>query len=107
MVRIVMVILLPVASPPHSKTKKEKLDNHAPGNQVLSLPRAASIHYLKSQQHRQSNAKSYPRRICIAISEAKGIYLKDVGTNPKDLTAVVTSSEICPEIRNKLTIFFN
>ena len=34
--------------------------------------------YLSSQRKRESNARSYPRRIPIAISEAEGIYVKDV-----------------------------
>jgi diaminobutyrate-2-oxoglutarate transaminase len=34
--------------------------------------------YLNSQNKRESNARSYPRRIPIAISEAEGIYVKDV-----------------------------
>ncbi|WHX99548.1 aspartate aminotransferase family protein [Neobacillus sp. DY30] len=34
--------------------------------------------YLSSQNQRESNARSYPRRIPIAISEAEGIYVKDV-----------------------------
>lgn len=34
--------------------------------------------YLNSQNKRESNARSYPRRIPIAISEAEGVYVKDV-----------------------------
>ncbi|WP_332631648.1 aspartate aminotransferase family protein [Halalkalibacter flavus] len=34
--------------------------------------------YLDSQANRESNARSYPRRIPIAIREANGIYVKDV-----------------------------
>ncbi|SDM54949.1 diaminobutyrate-2-oxoglutarate transaminase [Fictibacillus solisalsi] len=33
---------------------------------------------LKQQAHRESNARSYPRRIPIAIEEAEGIFVKDV-----------------------------
>ncbi|MFG6496490.1 aspartate aminotransferase family protein [Fictibacillus sp. UD] len=33
--------------------------------------------YLKQQEKRESNARSYPRRIPIAIEEADGIYVKD------------------------------
>lgn len=33
--------------------------------------------YLKQQEKRESNARSYPRRIPIAIEEAEGIYVKD------------------------------
>lgn len=39
------------------------------------------IDYLQRQQDRESNARSYPRRIPLAIKEAKGIYLTD--TNGK------------------------
>ncbi|MBA4496119.1 aspartate aminotransferase family protein [Paenactinomyces guangxiensis] len=35
-------------------------------------------HYLSSQERRESNARSYPRRIPIAIKEAVGITVKDV-----------------------------
>jgi diaminobutyrate-2-oxoglutarate transaminase len=34
-------------------------------------------HYLKQQEKRESNARSYPRRIPIAIEEAEGIYVTD------------------------------
>ncbi|MDN4073978.1 aspartate aminotransferase family protein [Fictibacillus terranigra] len=34
--------------------------------------------FLKQQEHRESNARSYPRRIPIAIEEAEGIFVKDV-----------------------------
>ncbi|MBN8201042.1 aspartate aminotransferase family protein [Bacillus sp. NTK034] len=34
--------------------------------------------YLKQQERRESNARSYPRRIPIAIEEAEGVYVKDV-----------------------------
>ncbi|MFC0189984.1 aspartate aminotransferase family protein [Fictibacillus aquaticus] len=33
--------------------------------------------YLKQQEERESNARSYPRRIPIAIEEAEGIFVKD------------------------------
>ncbi|MBW4472802.1 MAG: diaminobutyrate--2-oxoglutarate transaminase [Stenomitos rutilans HA7619-LM2] len=39
------------------------------------------LDYLNRQQERESNARSYPRRIPIAIKEAKGIYITD--TNGK------------------------
>lgn len=35
-------------------------------------------HYLESQAARESNARSYPRRIPIAIQEAEGIHVKDM-----------------------------
>ncbi|MBY6037758.1 aspartate aminotransferase family protein [Fictibacillus nanhaiensis] len=38
-------------------------------------------HYLKQQEKRESNARSYPRRIPIAIEEAEGIYVKDANRN--------------------------
>jgi diaminobutyrate-2-oxoglutarate transaminase len=38
-------------------------------------------HYLKQQEERESNARSYPRRIPIAIEEAEGIYVKDANGN--------------------------
>ncbi len=34
--------------------------------------------YLESQAARESNARSYPRRIPIAIQEAEGVYVKDM-----------------------------
>ncbi|WNB91255.1 aspartate aminotransferase family protein [Bacillus sp. NEB1478] len=37
--------------------------------------------YLKQQEERESNARSYPRRIPIAIEEAEGIYVKDADGN--------------------------
>ncbi len=52
-----------------------------PGTQDITLPGPISKHYLERQQHRESNARSYPRRIHLAIREAKGIYIKDVDGN--------------------------
>ncbi|ABA22452.1 diaminobutyrate aminotransferase apoenzyme [Trichormus variabilis ATCC 29413] len=52
-----------------------------PSNRVHSLPGEASSQYLERQQARESNARSYPRRIPIAISEAQGIYIKDADGN--------------------------
>ncbi len=44
--------------------------------------------YLESQAARESNARSYPRRIPIAIAEAEGIYVKDMdGKNYIDCLA--------------------
>jgi diaminobutyrate-2-oxoglutarate transaminase len=44
----------------------------------LTLPGNLSNQYLERQQERESNARTYPRRIPIALREAKGIYVKDV-----------------------------
>ncbi|TWI54114.1 aspartate aminotransferase family protein [Halalkalibacter nanhaiisediminis] len=41
-------------------------------------PYLKNDHYLNIQEKRESNARSYPRRIPIAIREANGIYVKDV-----------------------------
>lgn len=43
----------------------------------IRLPGPNSNHYLNRQAQRESNARTYPRRIPIAISQAKGIYVKD------------------------------
>lgn len=40
-------------------------------------PEGRSQEYLERQAQRESNARSYPRRIPIAIREAKGIYVTD------------------------------
>ncbi|MEP0920023.1 aspartate aminotransferase family protein [Leptolyngbya sp. DQ-M1] len=57
-------------------------DGHAaPGAQNITLPGPLSKRYLDRQQQRESNARSYPRRIHLAIREAKGIYIKDVDGN--------------------------
>ncbi|MDR6226413.1 diaminobutyrate--2-oxoglutarate transaminase [Desmospora profundinema] len=45
--------------------------NHALGND----------HYLANQERRESNARSYPRRIPIAIRKANGIHVTDVEGN--------------------------
>lgn len=37
--------------------------------------------YLVKQAERESNARSYPRRLPIAIAEAKGVYIKDTNGN--------------------------
>ncbi|AET60658.1 diaminobutyrate--2-oxoglutarate aminotransferase [Paenibacillus terrae HPL-003] len=51
---------------------------------VIELPKATtaishSTRYLESQAARESNARSYLRRIPIAIAEAEGIHVKDTG----------------------------
>lgn len=48
-----------------------------PLGKELFLPGPTSNYYLERQQARESNARTYPRRIKIAIREAKGIYIKD------------------------------
>lgn len=53
----------------------------APEEQPITLPGPISKQYLERQQQRESNARSYPRRIRLAIREAKGIYIKDVDGN--------------------------
>lgn len=46
-----------------------------------SIPGQKSQFYLERQAQRESNARSYPRRIPIAIQEAKGIFIRDVDGN--------------------------
>lgn len=45
---------------------------------LMSVPGQKSQYYLERQSQRESNARSYPRRIPIAIQEAHGIFVKDV-----------------------------
>ncbi|MFK4435258.1 diaminobutyrate-2-oxoglutarate transaminase [Paenibacillus sp. RC21] len=50
---------------------------------AIELPKATTAisqntRYLESQAARESNARSYPRRIPIAIAEAEGIHVKDM-----------------------------
>lgn len=47
----------------------------------ISVPGPLSSRYLERQADRESNARSYPRRITIAMGEAKGIFVKDVDDN--------------------------
>ena len=47
----------------------------------VSLPGPHSRAYLERQAQRESNARTYPRRIPIAIREAQGIYVKDADGN--------------------------
>lgn len=49
--------------------------------QERSLPGTHSQAYLERQGQRESNARSYPRRIPMAIQEAKGIFVTDVDGN--------------------------
>ncbi|AFY66281.1 aspartate aminotransferase family protein [Geitlerinema sp. PCC 7407] len=42
-----------------------------------TLPGPRSLPYLERQAQRESNARSYPRRIPLAIREAQGIYVTD------------------------------
>jgi diaminobutyrate-2-oxoglutarate transaminase len=46
---------------------------------TLGIPSAdlGSNAYLKRQAAQESNARSYPRRIPIALQEGQGIYVKD------------------------------
>jgi diaminobutyrate-2-oxoglutarate transaminase len=60
---------------------QDSVESDSPGNRMLSVPGPASSYYLERQQARESNARSYPRRIRIAISEAQGIYIKDADGN--------------------------
>ncbi|WP_340643552.1 aspartate aminotransferase family protein [Phormidium pseudopriestleyi] len=46
-----------------------------------SLPGYQSQQYLNRQAQRESNARSYPRRIPIAIREAKGVFITDTDGN--------------------------
>ncbi|MFB7663676.1 diaminobutyrate--2-oxoglutarate transaminase family protein [Kitasatospora sp. NPDC056138] len=45
------------------------------------LPGPCSAEYLTRQQQRESNARSYPRRLPIAIAEASGSLVRDVDGN--------------------------
>ena len=69
---------------PHEGRSRESANAFNPES-LIQNPYAKtmqeSIDYLKRQQERESNARSYPRRIPLAIKEAKGIYLTD--TNGK------------------------
>jgi diaminobutyrate-2-oxoglutarate transaminase len=47
------------------------------GEKMSTLKLNMNELYLKQQEKRESNARSYPRRIPIAIEEAEGIYVKD------------------------------
>ncbi len=73
---------LPLASPSSSIAESDFQNFHPlPGTREVALPGPRSKHYLERQQERESNARSYPRRIRMAISEAKGIYVKDADGN--------------------------
>jgi diaminobutyrate-2-oxoglutarate transaminase len=49
--------------------------------ETRSLPGLISQPYLQRQSLRESNARSYPRRLPIAIREAQGIFLTDMDGN--------------------------
>lgn len=51
--------------------------NNCRNAKEIALPGPTSNYYLQRQQARESNARTYPRRIPIAIREARGIYVKD------------------------------
>lgn len=55
--------------------------DQAVSDTLIQIPGVESNYYLSRQQARESNARSYPRRIPIAIKEAQGIYIKDVDGN--------------------------
>jgi len=76
-------VVLPLPCPASASITETDSQNcyYPPGTQEVDLPGPVSKHYLERQQERESNARSYPRRIHVAISEAKGIYVKDVDGN--------------------------
>lgn len=47
------------------------------GSRLLTVPGPKSSAYLERQAARESNARSYPRKLPIAIVEASGIHVKD------------------------------
>ena len=51
-------------------------NNPSPAQEFV-LPGPVSAPYLERQAQRESNARTYPRRIPIAISRAKGIFVED------------------------------
>ena len=67
-------VVLPLISDKASLAEPNNENNY-------EIPGAASQHYLERQKNRESNARSYPRRICMAIKEAKGIYITDADGN--------------------------
>jgi diaminobutyrate-2-oxoglutarate transaminase len=69
------------ASSPNTSERDFHNGHAAPGERDITLPGPLSKRYLERQQQRESNARSYPRRIHLAIREAKGIYIKDVDGN--------------------------
>jgi len=54
---------------------------HRESKEAYNLPGQTSHAYLQRQAQRESNARSYPRRIPMAIREAKGIHVTDVDGN--------------------------
>jgi len=46
-----------------------------------AVPGPRSLHYLSRQEQRESNARTYPRRLPIAIQRAHGPYVEDVDGN--------------------------
>lgn len=58
-----------------------RMHHDVPSQPENSLPGPRSRLYLERQAQRESNARTYPRRIPIAIQEAKGIYVKDADGN--------------------------
>src|SRR6476620_7794816 len=52
-----------------------------PGEERTPSENPESQGYLARQAETESNARSYPRKLPFALSQAKGIYLKDVDGN--------------------------
>ncbi len=48
------------------------------GLTLRQIPGPVSRSYLERQARRESNARTYPRRLPLVISEARGIYIKDI-----------------------------
>lgn len=56
--------------------------NGLSGPKILtSVPGPMSLHYLSRQAARESNARSYPRRLPIAVQCAQGSFIEDVDGN--------------------------
>ena len=64
-----------------SKSQKLPGSDRDSFKKKLSIPGIISSGYLERQADRESNARSYPRRIPIAIRKAKGIFVTDVDDN--------------------------
>lgn len=83
------MVVQPISKLPYNGSSTKVLDSvtildrshDLPDGLEMTLPGRRSNYYLERQQARESNARSYPRRIPIAIKEAKGIYVKDTDGN--------------------------
>jgi diaminobutyrate-2-oxoglutarate transaminase len=74
---------IPTASPP-APTAQPRLPTdlyHAVPHVSGSLPGPISTTYLDRQQQRESNARTYPRHLPIAIVEAAGNFVRDADGN--------------------------